>query len=274
MNTLLLGDLTTCLQLAGAWLDPMANVADEPYAEEDCMLVLRERFPEQYAEFWRLIYEGKSGSSVEVTITEEVNERLPYGEFIDLDFLPWGPRVPFLGSGLSNDGDEDFDDIWETSRGAEVGRLFLLDEQGNDAAYAFKAHALLGEAIDDDLTCVLMWIFGSSGNTLFDWTEWEASESGWEHPGWEGIPQVAPIYEAAEGFFDRAMSGFEALERDDDLYGLLCGDIIRAYWQAIEEVHHVHYERPPFQRVGIGLPVDPVPADPEPELHELRDRAA
>lgn len=272
MNTLLLGDLTMCLQLAGAWLDPL-TLEEEAYPEEDYLFVLRERFPAQYAEYWRLIYEGTAGASAEIRITEEINALIPYGEFNDLEFLPWGPPMPFFGAGLSNDGYEDFDDAWNTSRGAEVGRLFLLDEPANDD-YAYKAHALLANALDDDLTCVLMWIFGSSGNTLFDWTEWKASESGLEHPGWDGITQVAPIYEEAEGFFDRAMSGFEALERDDDLYGLVCGDIVRAYWQAIEEVHHVHYERPAFQRVGIGLPVDPVPADPEPELHELRDRAA
>lgn len=271
---LLLGDLTTCLQLAGTWLDPMANVADEVYADEDYMLVLRERFPEQYAEFWRLIYEGQSGSSVEMTITNEVNERIPYGEFLDLDFLPWGPPVPFLGSGLSNDGYEDFDEVWERSRGAEVGRLFLLDEQGNEAAYAFKAHALLAEAIDDDLTAALMWIFGSSGNTLFDWTEWEAGESGLEHPGWEGMEATIPIHDEACDLFDRAMNGFEALEKDTDLYGQVCGDIVRAYWQSIEELNYVRDDRPAFQRVGIGVPVASGSADPEPDLHALRDRAA
>jgi len=273
VNTLLLGDLTACLQLAGAWLDPMAIVADEPYAEEDYMLVLRERFPEQYAEFWRLVYEGQSGVNVEMTITNEINERIPYGEFIDLDFLPWGPPVPFLGSGLSNNGYEDVDDIWSTSRGAEVGRLFLLDDPANDN-YAFKAHALIAEAVDDELTCVLTWIFGSSGNTLFDWTEWEAGESGLEHPGWEGMESTIPVYTEACELHDRAMNGFEALEEDDDLYGQVCGDIIRAYWQSIEEVHYVRYDRPAFQRVGIGLPVDSGTADPEPDLHAVRDRAA
>jgi hypothetical protein len=267
VNVLLLGDLVTCLQLAGVWLDPL-TIDDGAYDnyEDEVLSTLRSRLPEQYAGFlWRM-YEGYSEARIDVEVTSEINALLPSEvEFVELSEIAFGLPPDFMGVGLYDEG------YSEASRGAEMALLFGVHD---DDKYSFAAHKLMRDAREDDLSWALAWLFSSSGNTLIDMSHEEAANDGMPPVSWDELEMYREIHEEAYALFDRAMSAFGTLEANTDAYGVFCSDLLRAYWRSIEEAHYVRGERPAYERAAVGREGSTGRADPDPEIHALRDRAA
>jgi len=278
MNILLTGDLTTCLQLAGIWLDPLTMDDALDSEEQEILVTLREHRIEQYASYLWHTYEGCSPMEVNSKVTDELNAWLPYeGEYLELQQVTWGLPITFMGAGVHDESD-----FWEASWGTEIARLFLLDENKRDH-YVWGAHKIMRDVkrpLDesDDLSCALAWLFSSSGNTLIDMSYEEGANNGLGAGNWDGLELITDMHHEASELLGRAVNAFKLLDENNDLYGQFCGDLLRAYWQSIEEVHNVcdvyGADSAPYQRTPISNPGAASAADPEPDLYAVRDRAA
>lgn len=242
-SALLVDDVPTALAVAGVWLDPVKSLEQFDLEEEfdpeygvSILLTLRQYFPEQYAEYWRLIHNnnGQNDWKIESAIVSELNALIECGELWDLEQVHWGPPIHWLGVGIE---DEYF---WEGSRAQDVAFLFRFDVDGHDP-YLWNTGRLLSnglKSLHPYQTSLINWLFSQSGNTIADVSYDEAMEGMPQSNDWSQLDHIREIYFEARGIVDEALEAIDQLEVDVETFAVFCSNVVISYCASIQENHH------------------------------------
>lgn len=220
--------------MAAAWLDPIIFCDDlcSQHPEEiiDGMINVRELWSDHYVDAVELFHHEAS-TEVEMALISIFNEELPpemsrWGEYeLMEDEIPaFMPLQPVGYCRDMNECEEENPVVLEVIE--TIG-----DEMSDPPTYSLArdiAYKLIEETHDHVLENVgwfVMWLYGTSNNTMFDVDTVTFWEAGYNAPEWYEYEFIYAMQQEAFDLHEKAMAGWRALERDERLMGCLIENI-------------------------------------------------